>query len=285
MKLWKPAALAAALTGAAAVGAAVAPIGHAQSARTVTPRNVEVFSLGGGRIGVTVSELDAADLKSGSGVRVDAVDEGSPAEKAGLRKGDIVVEFDGERVRSVRQFTRLVSETPAGRTVTAVAMRDGQRVTLTVVPRENDGFRVFEGESWRLLDELRGRRAPTPAPAPAPLPPAFEGLFRRSNQLGVTVETLTGQLAEYFGTRSGVLITSVQEDSLAARIGLKAGDVISAVNGATVDDATDLRRRMDRLEDGEEFSVTITRDRKSSTLKGKIEPTGNRRRSMTRTIL
>ena len=278
MRLLKTAALAATLAGTAGVGAAVQPVGHAQDVRVAGPRDVQVYSLSGGRIGVAVSELEGADTKTGSGVRVDSVDEGSPAEKAGLRKGDVVVEFDGERVRSVRQFTRLVTETPVGRTVTAVAMRDGQRVTMSITPRENDGVRLFGGNEWRVLDELKARRAP------APLPPTFETFFRGANQLGVTVNTLTDQLGEYFGTKVGVLVTSVQEDSLASRIGVKAGDVITAVNGATVEDSAELRRRMDRIDSGEEFTITVMRDKKPATLKGKIEPR-SRRSTTTRTIL
>lgn len=278
MRLLKTAALAATLAGTAGVGAAVQPVGHAQDVRVAGPRDVQVYSLSGGRIGVAVSELEGADTKAGSGVRVDSVDEGSPAEKAGLRKGDVVVEFDGERVRSVRQFTRLVTETPVGRTVTAVAMRDGQRVTMSITPRENDVVRLFGGNEWRVLDELKARRAP------APLPPTFETFFRGANQLGVTVNTLTDQLGEYFGTKVGVLVTSVQEDSLASRIGVKAGDVITAVNGATVEDSAELRRRMDRIESGEEFTISVMRDKKALTLKGKIEPR-SRRSSTTRTIL
>jgi serine protease Do len=277
MKILKTAALATALAGAAGVGAALVPVGYAQSARAIAPRNVEVFSLGGGRIGVAVSEIDAADAKSASGVRVDSVDEGSPAEKAGLRKGDVVVEFDGERVRSVRQFTRLVGETPAGRTINAVVLRDGQRQTVSLTPRENDSFRVFDN-NWRMFEELRAR------PTPAPTPPAFETFFRGSNQLGVTVNTLTDQLGDYFGTKTGVLVATVQADSLASKIGVKAGDVITAVNGATVEDSAELRRRMDRLDEGEEFTVSVMRDRKPLTLKGKIEPRA-RRTTTTRTIL
>ena len=282
MTLLKTTALAAALTGAAGVGAAVLPVGHAQSARAVARPDVQVITFGG-RIGVSVSELEPAEGKATAGVRVDSVEGGSPAEKAGLRTGDVIVEFDGERVRSVRQFTRLVSETPLGRTVNTIAMRDGQRVTVSVTPRENDAYRVFDSDGWRMLEELRAHRV---TPQPAPLPPAVDSMFlRRSNQLGVSVNTLTDQLGDYFGTKTGVLVTSVQADSLASRIGLKAGDVITAINGATVEDAAELRRRMDRIEEGVEFTVTVMRDRKPATLKGKTEPGRSRRSTTTRTIL
>jgi serine protease Do len=114
----------------------------------------------------------------------------------------------------------------------------------------------------------------------------MDSLLRlRSNPLGVTVNTLTDQLGDYFGTRTGVLVTSVQNDSLASRIGVKAGDVITAINGATVEDSAELRRRLDRIEADEEFTVTVMRDKKALTLKGKVEPTRSRRSTTTRTIL
>jgi serine protease Do len=78
---------------------------------------------------------------------------------------------------------------------------------------------------------------------------------------------------------------SVQEESLASRIGVKAGDVITAINGATVEDSAELRRRMDRIEDGEEFTLNVMRDKKALTLKGKIEVSRGRRSTTTRTIL
>ena len=75
----------------------------------------------GAQIGVMVDDVNADELKSlGSapgGVRIEEVDQDSPAAKAGLREGDIVIEVDGDRVRSARQFSRLIQETPAGRSV------------------------------------------------------------------------------------------------------------------------------------------------------------------------
>src|SRR5688572_28518147 len=72
----------------------------------------------GSRIGVTVDDLTPDDLKglngATSGVRIQDVNEDSPAAKAGLRAGDVVVEFDGEKIRSARQFSRLVEETVGG---------------------------------------------------------------------------------------------------------------------------------------------------------------------------
>ena len=84
----------------------------------------------GAEIGVQV-----VDRKDG-GVVIEEVRPDSPAEKAGVKRSDVVVIFDGERVRSVRQFTRLVQETPPGRTVKATVLRDGQQRDLEITPRQ-----------------------------------------------------------------------------------------------------------------------------------------------------
>ena len=88
---------------------------------------------GGSRIGLSIEDVTEDDaVNEGAAVRDVLPD--SPAESAGFVDGDVVVEFDGERVRSARQLTRLVQETPAGRTVGTAVMRDGRRVELDVTP-------------------------------------------------------------------------------------------------------------------------------------------------------
>ena len=302
MKSWKTIALATALVGAAGAGAAVAPATFAQSAtpRVAAPPQADVFSIGGGgRIGVSIRDVDGSDkTKAAAGVVIESVDENSPASKAGLKAGDIVTEFDGERVRSVRQFARLVGETPEGRTVAAAVLRDGQRVTVNVTPESHgNAFRLFRGDRWEPLEQLyRYETIPPPArpaapprppatPRPAPLPAPFERyFFSGGNQLGITTNSLEPQLAEYFGTKEGVLVASVTTDSAAAKAGLKAGDVITTFNGSTVSDPNDLRTKIRNLEGGE-FNLGIMRDKKPMTLKGKLEPPTERRRTTTRTIL
>jgi serine protease Do len=234
----------------------------------------------GAQIGVTIRDLTDEDLKGKAatgGVSVENVEAESPAEKAGFKAGDIVVEFDGERVRSGRQFTRLVQESATGRTVPAAVLRDGQRVALNVQPREG-GFRFVDGFP---------PVPPVPPTPPAPLARSFKfdgPVIARmfGGRLGVTVSELSPQLAEYFGTKEGVLVTTVNESSAAAKAGVKAGDVITAIDGEAVDDATTLSRRAQRLDSGDEFALTIVRDRKTMTLKGKVEAAP---KAATRTVL
>ena len=275
--------IATAIVGTAAVG----PFMYGQSSSLTQeieiPRwaeaeqAVRVWTMGGAQIGVTLRELDADDQKSGkvgSGVMVESVETDSPAAKAGLKANDVIVEFDGERVRSSRQFARLVQETVPGRSVQVAAMREGQRVPLTITPRESGGPFKF--------DRIEGGLAKV-APVPVPKSGTFPfAVYAGPGQLGVSVTELPTQLAEYFGTKDGVLVTSVTDNSIAGKTGVKAGDVITSLDGGLINDGADLRRRAQRLDPGDEFTIGIVRDKKPLTLKGKME---SPRRTTGRTIL
>jgi serine protease Do len=290
MQLVKWGALTGALVMAAGVGAALIPPAHAQDTRiraARVPQAAQVVQLlgRGTQIGVTIDEVTADDAsKETVGVRVEDVAKASPAEKAGIKAGDVIVEFDGERVRSVRQFRRVVQETADGRKVTAVVVRGGQRTTVSVTPERGDGtirgddfeWRPFEGRDF-MLDIVPPVPPAPPKPAmPPDLPLRF---FGGGGRLGISVETLTPQLRDYFGAKDGVLVKSVTDGSAAAKAGVKAGDVITAVNGNRVEDTSDVVRAIDRLNDDGEFTIDVVRDRKPMTLKGKLE----RRRSGVRT--
>ena len=212
MKAWKWAALVAALVTAVDSARHSRRPSTARTTRVAAPRALEIFGGRGSQIGVSIRDVEDDDAKAGKlpapgGVVIEDVSEDSPAAKAGMKKGDIVVEFDGERVRSVRQFTRLVQETPAGRKIQASLVRDGQRVTVTVEPRERRGFNVFSGgDDVRVFRDF-GRSfdfaVPPPPPSrPAalavhepPAPPAFpdfQSFFWRSgSNLGLTVGDLS----------------------------------------------------------------------------------------------
>ena len=243
----------------------------------------------GSHLGISVEDLDDADVKqTKGGVKVETVTPDGPADTAGIKAGDTITDFDGERVRSTMQFSRLVQETPAGRQVAVALSRAGQRMNVTVTTEQrgwSDDFGV------RMLDVPRAVRPAVPRPPATPRPPAalpefFDTPFMRpagGRRLGVTVEGLDEQLAEYFGVKDGVLVKSVLADSAAQKAGIKAGDVITAINGSKVYDASDLNRALDRLESTGEFTAEIVRDKKTQSLKGKVEPRVSR--SRVRTII
>jgi serine protease Do len=246
-----------------------------QSRRTAPMDGFRAQVLGGGSsIGADVRDLDSADvsrekLSGTAGAVVDNVSADSPAAKAGLKAGDVITSFDGEKIRSARQFARLVEETAEGRTVAMTVVRAGATVELKVAPEANSGFASmdpFGGQMFMFRDfpnipgfttgprNDRGLTGPVEPPAP---------------RLGVTVAELTEQLGDYFGTRVGVLVVSVADATPAKTAGLKAGDVIVRVNGQVVRSEDDLRRRL-AMSTGD-VAITIMRDRKEQLISAKIE--------------
>ncbi len=238
--------------------------GSPAAAQTRAERSPRVFAgvesgawdmLQGSSIGIEIDEVADNDATR-EGAFVRAVRDDSPAESAGFAEGDVVVAFDGERVRGVRQLTRLVRETPAGRTVQATVLRGGSEVELQVTPEPSassifmpgaggKGSGRFDGDSFFHLDDL-------PAPGRA--------------RLGVTVQALSPQLAEFFGVEEGLLVSSVEAGSVASEAGVTAGDVIATVDGRAVDSAETLRRRLSGLEVGDEVTLGVTRDGRELTL-------------------
>jgi serine protease Do len=285
MNVFKAASVAGALIF---ISSAVPTVAAGQDGRALV-RALSVADAQGGRIGVSVRDLNDDD-KSKAGVVVDEVTPGDPADKAGIKAGDTITDFDGERVRSSRQFSRLVLETPPGRSVQAVLSRSGQHVTVNVTPESSSWGDNF---GMRLLDAPRVRVAPTPPtpprPATPPPPPSafrwddgpFNLLVARGSYLGVTMENLSGQLADYFGVKDGVLITSVQEDSAASKAGIKAGDIITRFNDSRVYEMSDVTHAMSRMDSGADFTIEVMRDRKTQTLKGKLDTRSSRPRVRT----
>ena len=122
----------------------------------------------------------------------------SPAEKAGIKTGDVVTQYNGQRVEGMDQFSRMVRETPAGREVKIGIIRNGapQTITAKIVARP--------AISGQLI----------PAPVQNPFELRFPDMPQsrmtwRSTMLGIEAEALDGQLAEFFGVKEGVLVRAV----------------------------------------------------------------------------
>ena len=228
------------------------------------------LSVDGARIGVSARDLDPAEAdrqKLTGGAVVEDVQPDTPAARAGLKRADVIVEFDGERVRSARQFSRLVQETAPGRTVKATIARDGQRSDVQLTPSNDRRADVFiDGDRLRERFENFSARMPE-------FNFDFEmpGLPGPRGRLGVTLEPLSDQLATYFGAKEGVLVSAVAAGSAAERAGLKAGDVITNVNGERVRSAQDVTRALRSVNDDAEVTVGIVRDKKESSVKAKLE--------------
>jgi serine protease Do len=205
--------------------------------------------VGGTYIGVGMQERDEA------GVEITVVEPDSPAEKAGLRVGDIVLRYNGQRVEGNEQFARLVRETPAGREAKIDISRGGAVQTVTVRVAQRKAPRIEWNDAAPMADRL-DIHVPD-------LPRTFMGL--RSPALGVEAESIDGQLAQYFGVKEGVLIRSVSKGSAAEKAGIRAGDVIMRIDDMRVASPSDIMGRVRTLR-GKAGPVVLMRDHKELTV-------------------
>ncbi|MGE0454882.1 MAG: PDZ domain-containing protein [Vicinamibacteria bacterium] len=262
-------------------------------------RNVRVIRIGGGAfLGVSLEEVgkdDVARLKlpEERGAIVTSVETGSPAEKAGLQKDDVVMAFQGDSIHTAAQLSRLVRESPAGRTVNLDVSRGGrsQRVQATLGERSRSGDWHFEMPDLDI--ELPEPPLPPDAPeAPrAPLlprmraprafgPDFFMGAWGGPRKLGIQYQEVGEQLAKYFRLADdrGVLVSDVEPDGPAAKAGMQAGDVILKVGERSVRDGDDLRSALSRSEPGSEVGIQVQRDGKPVELKVTLGGSEQRRK-------
>ncbi len=248
------------------------------------PMAFSFFMDGASFIGVYAEDVNKENmarygLREVRGVAITQVVKDSPAEKAGLRKDDVILRFEGDSVTSVRKLNRLVSEVAPDQTVrlTISRARAEQEISVTVGKRDNsmNTFRRLQGLEG--LEGLRGLDGPGRVMPPGANVWKWEGqapgadgrvfAFGNNRRIGVTSMQLTKQLADYFGISDGkgVLVTSVADDSPAARAGLKAGDVITAIDGEKIEGAGDLARGINKKKDGE-ITLTVIRNKNQRTI-------------------
>ena len=247
----------------------------AQSTAPVPPSTQDepmAFSFyfdGSNYLGIVPEEINSSNmskygLSAPRGVGISSVSPGSPAEKAGLKKGDIILQFDNEAVTSTRKLLRLIGEAAPEQTVRLTISRNGseQQVNVTLGQREraSRAFRALSPENFRF-------NLPRTPAAPGSNQ-NFSFSFGSNRRIGITSTALTKQLADYFGVSSGhgLLITSVTENSPASKAGLRAGDVITEVNGEKIEGTQDLIRAINRKDDGE-VTLTIIREHSQRTIK------------------
>lgn len=207
-----------------------------------------------GWLGIEIAEVTpekAKELKMPrpEGVIVSEVLPDGPSAKAGLQAKDVILEYDGQPVEGTVQFRRLVRETPPGRTVPVEVVRNGHDEKLT----------VQVGNNARSMDtRLREALPPRNFNFKFSMPELFPGM---TPVLGIQAEDVSGQLGTYFHVpgEAGVLIREVSPNSAAAKAGLKAGDVITSVDGAAVKTVDDLREHLRDQRERKSVSLTIIR--------------------------
>ncbi len=222
----------------------------------------------GGWLGVDIGEVTpekAKDLKLSSvrGVVVDGVEPDSPAAKAGIKEKDVITQYDGQPVEGTVQFRRLIRETPPGRPVTLEISRAGslQNISVQLGDRTDVYVRKMKGK----MRDFGGAYSFS-MPNVEELPDMPEVMDSRTPVLGINAEDLTSQLGSYFGApnNAGVLVREVRPGTPADKAGLKAGDVITKVEGKEVRTLADLRAQL--REKSNQASVNMAILRKGSEI-------------------
>ena len=195
------------------------------------------------QMGVMLAELtpDIAEgfgLDTQDGVLISNVMKDSPAEHAGLKRNDVIVEFDGKPVSDMQKFRIRVADTDIGRRIPIVVLREGRRVPLTIVLGERDAKQVAQ----------LNNRPPTEA-----APTAAVG--------GLTVREMTSEERTSAGVKNGVIVTDVEDGSPAEEAGLQPGDVIEEVGGRAAVSAVQLSTQLkDAKTHGKHAVLLVTRN-------------------------
>jgi len=266
---------------------ALPAMAYAPAAPPQGPGEVTIFHFSDNFLGVSVEDVTRENMGrynlSGEprGVGVRSVVKGSPAEKAGLRENDVILRFDGEAVTTTRKLNRLLGESAPEHTARLTIRRGGSEQEISVTLGRREFGREFGGmidgdllrrqaeemsknsEMWkRQGEEARRKMEEWQRKNPGGVFTFFGG----GRRVGVSTNALGKQLADYFGVEHGALVTSVEADSPAARAGIKAGDIVTEIDGERVEDSGDLSRAINRKEEGE-VTLTVVRDRNRRTVR------------------
>ena len=191
-----------------------------------------------GYLGVNIQSITpelakALTLEDGKGALVADVMSGTPAEQAGLKRGDVIVAFNGKAVNSSRDLPAMVANTPVGQEATLTVVRDGKKHKLSIT-----------------VGKLPSEEARAEIPSQS-----------RQAQWGLQLQDITPQLAARYGLKTdhGALVVGVQPDSPAAEAGIRAGDIILEVNRQAVESVEETREAFARAADQAPLLLLVQR--------------------------
>ncbi len=177
---------------------------------------------------VTEDLAKSFGLTGEAGALVGDVVKGSPAEKAGIKRGDVILTFNGEKIDTANELPALVATTPAGKSATVTVLRDGKKMDLTVVLGNQKDDKTEEAES--------PKEQPT----------------GKLDKLGLTVKAPN--------SGEGVVITQIDPDSAAAMAGVRPGDMLAEINGVLIKDMAAYTEQVNKLAKGSMVRLLIARD-------------------------
>jgi len=229
------------------------------SAQILKVQKKETGSSKSGWLGVSIQDITsemkkAMELKSREGALVSDVVKKSPADSAGIREKDVIVQFGGETISDASELQKAVADTKPGTKVPVVVMRKGDKKTIDVVVGRQKESRSFTVRSSRSFSG----------------PELFSG---GRNAQGMALRQLNDQLAKYFDVPegTGVLVWEVEKGSVAEKAGVNAGDVITVIGKKKIKVLRDVSRALGIYDEGEKAEIDILRKGVRKTLTLEVE--------------
>lgn len=213
-----------------------------------------------------VSDLKVKDT---SGAEIITLDHDAPAASAGLKMHDVVQQMNGQAIANADQLRKMLHETPPGRAITLVVSRDGQPQTINVTLADQAQLEHTAIDNLTVVPDPNSDNGGGIALA-APTHSSygfFGSLLFGGPSIGVQLDPLNSQLADYFGVHDGqgLLVKRVAANSEASAAGLKAGDVVIRVNGRTMATVNSWDKAL-HANRGKAVQVTIFRNRKEQVI-------------------
>jgi formylglycine-generating enzyme required for sulfatase activity len=204
-----------------------------------------------GWLGVFIQKItpdlkEKLGLKDEKGALVADVVTGGPANKAGIKRGEVIVSFDGKEVKEVMDLPHVVSSTPVGRVVRVEVIRKGERKSFDVKMGE-----LIEGKAGQAPVQEKPKLGMT----------VEDFTHEMARSFGMTVEEITPELAKNFGISEtrGLIVAQVDDPSPAAEAGIKADDVILEVDQKGITDIGDFNRKMTTYKSGDTILFLVKR--------------------------
>lgn len=184
---------------------------------------------------VTREMAEAMNLERSAGALVNDVTPGGAADRAGIKPGDVILEFDGQTIEAWGDLPPLVGANPPGKKIEVLVSRDGKK-------------RTFEVTLDALQTDDNGELIPA------------SGSASQSNALGIAVESITPDARRALGNPEGGVIISNVESDAAYRAGLQRGDVVLMINNKAVADVKEFDKIVEDLPEGKAVALRVLRD-------------------------
>jgi serine protease Do len=196
-----------------------------------------------GYVGLLLQDLNedlakAMKLKSTGGALVGDVTAGGPGDKAGIQRGDVIIEMNGNKMENSSELRNSVAQTKPGTSVKFTLIRAGEQMQVTVSLGERPKELQAKGQQEKAPQE------------------------QNYQKLGLSVQTLTPEIADQLGYKNveGVVVADIAPGSSAEDAGLQVGDLIMEVNGVKVHSEADFKSAISRLKSGDSAALLVRRD-------------------------